>query len=173
MDFQPYAPRPVSLLEVWDTGLPSGGRGPRQPEGAVDVSANLRLKVYGISYLRPRPREELIRAAKEAVSVFLRVGSTRHATYGLGFLGIHDGRTENQVFLDRWCNENELLHTTGASPVENPMDLKRTGWDHNSVCVWDLAVQCFERQAWVKHMLTGAAGPDPAAYLAAHLSGEV
>jgi len=38
----------------------------------------------------------------------------------LGFLGIHDGRGANQVFLDLWVNENELLHVVWVSTKDDP-----------------------------------------------------
>jgi len=62
-------------------------------------------------------------------------------------------------------NENELLHTVWVSPVDNPMALHEPAADHNSVCVWNLAVQCFEREAWMQTVLANPAGPDLKAYL--------
>lgn len=83
----------------------------------------------------------------------------------MGFLGIHDGRGENQVFLDLWINENELLHTYVVSTLEQPAALYEAPPDHNSVCIWDLAVQAFERDAWLPHVLASPTGPDVERYL--------
>ncbi len=35
----------------------------------------------------------------------------------------------------------------------------------SSVCVWDLRLQFFEREAWIKHVLRKANAPDFQAYL--------
>ncbi len=146
MKFTRYEPRPVRFLELWKIG-------------------DWRLKVYGISYARPTPRSELITAAKDTAARRLREYPTAHEHYGVGFLGIHDGRGENQVFLDYWINENELIHWYLISPPDDPTGLTAPEPDHNSVCVWDLMVQCYERQAWVDCVLANPYGPDIAAYL--------
>lgn len=149
-----YAPRPIRPLEVARIG-------------------GLRLKVYGIAYGRPTPRRELIDAGKAWAVQRLAERPTRQTHYGVGFLGIHDGRGENQVFLDLWINENELLHAYVVSPPEDPAALREAPEDHNSVCVWDLAVQCHERQAWIRHVLANPSGPDFEAYLADALSADL
>ena len=38
----------------------------------------------------------------------------------VGFLGVHDGRTSNFVFLDFWADENELHHHVFVSPIALP-----------------------------------------------------
>jgi hypothetical protein len=155
----PYAPRPIRPLGLW--AFPA-----------------IRLKVYGIAHGRPLPRSELVDAARHTVERHLRDNPTRHRSHGAGFVGIHDGRGENQVFLDVWINDNELLHHCYTSPPASPADLRPPAAgsphvDHTSVCVWDLAVQCFERQAWLTHVLTRPGGPDLEGYLAARLSADV
>lgn len=150
MKISHHEPRPVRFLELW----------------TID---GWRLKVYGISYDRPAPRAELIQAAKPMASAFLREKPTKLTHYGVGFLGIHDGRGENQVFLDFWVNENELVHRYWVSKPDEPEDLHDAPEDHNSVCVWDLSVQCFERQAWIDCVIANPHGPDIELYLARRL----
>ena len=151
---EPYQPRPLRFLELWQ----------------ADV---WRLKVIGIAHDRETPCAELVDAAKRVAADYLRANPTRHAHYGVGFLGVHDGRGENQVFLDRWINENELMHTYWVSPTDDPARLVVPRTDHNSVCVWDLAVQCFERQAWLECVLANPRGPDVETYLARHIDARV
>jgi hypothetical protein len=129
-------------------------------------AAGLRLKLYTIVHGHGPADARLIEAALAAAEHHLRDHPTRHTHYGVGFLGIHDGRGENQVFLDLWINDNELLHTIWTSPKDDPARLTTPGPDHNSVCIWDLAVQAFEREAWVRHALRRPGGPDLDAYLA-------
>jgi hypothetical protein len=145
-----YEPRPVRFLELWTTD-------------------SWRLKLYGISHDRPAPRPELIAAAKTQAAKHLREHPTQLTHYGVGFLGIHDGRGENQIFLDFWVNENELVHWYWISAPETPAELHLPPEDHNSVCVWDIMVQCFERQAWMDCVLANSRGPDFDAYLQCRL----
>ncbi len=139
------------------------------PMGIWTISG-FQMKIYGIAYQRQEPRTELVEAARRVAELYL-AKPTRNRTHGVGFIGIHDGRGENQIFVDRWINENELLHKVWASPVDHPEDVFETPEDFNSVCIWDLKVQCFERESWLRHVLDNPAGPNPKAYLDDCLSG--
>jgi hypothetical protein len=150
-DIGPYRPRPIRFLELWTCG-------------------DWRLKVYGICAHAEFPRQELVEAGKRIAERLLRDRPTRQRHYGAGFLGVHDGQGENQVFLDRWVNRNELLHEYWVSPPNRPAELRAADTDHNSVCVWDLAVQCFERRAWIECAMRE---PGLEAYLARRLNEDV
>ncbi|MBO8164973.1 MAG: isochorismatase [Brevibacillus sp.] len=123
-----------------------------------------KIKVYGISYDSEKPRDSLVEAAKKAA-----VGKLPQITediYGIGFLGVHDGRGANLVFLDWWGYENELFHHTFLSSKEHPENLEENTPDGPAACVWDLIVIGFERQAWVDYVLSNGNGPDIEGYLA-------
>ncbi len=150
----PYEPRPIRFLELLRVG-------------------DWRIKTYGIAHRRSYPASELIAAARAKAIQRLRRRPTRHKAHGAGFLGIHDGRGLNQVFLDLWINENELLHKVYISPKQAPAELRPAPSDYNSVCVWDLYLQAFERRAWVERVLANPDGPDLESYLAARLEAEV
>lgn len=143
----PYRPRPIRSLELWE-------------------ATGWRLKVIGIAARAERPSQALVEAAKRAAAGLLRERPTRHVHYGVGFLGVHEGEGENQVFLDRWINRNELMHDYWVSPTDRPGDLRTCDADHNSVCIWDLSVQWLEREAWIACVMNNPAGPDLEAYLA-------
>ncbi len=96
MIHEPYAPRAVRCLDVWATD-------------------GWRLKVYGIAYRGGTRRPELIEAAKLQAASSLRRPATSGGRYGVGFLGIHDGRDANLVFVDWWADENELHHKVCSS----------------------------------------------------------
>lgn len=147
----PYEKRPVRPLGVWETD-------------------GWRLKAYLIARPGQAPHAGLISAARERAREVVAL-PRRHETYGVGFVGIHQGRGYNQVFIDRWANHNELLHDVFVSDAGTPGDLRPAPPHHNSVCVWDLALQAFEREAWVSR----AMGPDGDldAYLDVVLDGEV
>ena len=149
-----YTPRPISAL-------------------GVEEIAGWRLKVYGIAYGRDGPRPELVDASLAAASERLPQPPITEARYGIGFLGVHDGRGENFVFVDWWAHENELHHQILFSPSDEPGQL-RAGTDGDPIaCAWDLSVVGHERDAWVRHVLANPHGPDLDAYLADQLSGSV
>ena len=130
---EPYEPRPIRYLEEWP-------------------HANWRLKVYGISYGRERPRAELIETAKRLARECLPPAQER-GNYGVGYVGVHDGRGANFIFVDWWADENELHHRVFAAPSHELKDLPEITATGLSVCVWDLRVQCFEREAWMETVL--------------------
>jgi hypothetical protein len=147
-----YAPRPIRPLGLHEFG-------------------DWRIKVYSIASDDEVAEDRLVATALAQAARSLEV-PTANKHYGVGFLGIHDGCGENQVFLDRWVNENELLHQYWISTKGAPESLYVPNQDHNSVCVWDLFVQSYEREAWLKHVLR-AANPNIEAYLADQFLGNV
>jgi hypothetical protein len=151
---EPYEPRPVRFLEEW------------RHEG-------WRLKVYGIAYRRGLPRAELIGAAKRAARERLPRPAGGGGRHGVGFLGVHDGRGANFVFIDWWADENELHHHVYVSPADEPDNLEYVTPSGLSACVWDLRVQSFERDAWVEAVLKNPGGPDVESYMARRLSEDV
>ncbi len=147
---QPFRPRPVSFLELWEHGA-------------------WRLKVYGLSTVHQQPPPELVRAAKDAAASLLPAKSEASDTYGVGFIVVHEGRNTNHVSIDWWVQENELEHHVYRSSIAEPAALQP---EDSSVagCVWDLQVIWFERNAWVEKVLGNALGADLDAYLRRHLS---
>src|SRR6266478_4163868 len=143
---RPYEPRPIRFLELW----------------AVE---GWRLKVYGIASGRPLPRPELVAAAQCIATEKLRSLPAGLPHYHIGFLGIHDGRTANFVFLDFWADENQLHHHVFVSPTAHPTQFTYVTPTGLSACVWDLRLQAFERDTWVTHVLQRNAAPDFDGYL--------
>jgi hypothetical protein len=148
-----YEPRPIRFLELWE------------PDG-------WRLKVYGIAHGKPAPRRELVDAAKEVARHTLTKVAKATNHYSVGFLGIHDGRTSNFVFVDWWADENELHHHVYISPTDDPTRLKDTSGNGPAACVWDLRVLAFERDAWLDCILRNSR-PDVEAYLQRRLNEDV
>ncbi len=146
----PHSLRPVRFLGLWE------------PDG-------WRLKVYSIAQGRPLARPEAVAAAKEAARKSLPAPGA--GNYGVGFLGVHDGRGAVFAFLDWWADENELHHHVWTAPGDAPTALTPAPGNNPSVCVWDLAVQWHEREAWVKRVLAG--GGDVEGYLAERLDADL
>jgi hypothetical protein len=146
-----YDVRPIRFLELWR-------------------ELGWTLKVYGIAYRSERPREELVEAAKEMARRRLANSTNSDNHYGVGFLGVHDGRGANVVCLDYWADENELHHHLYVSPSEEPASLEYVTPTGLIACTWDLRVLSFERNAWVEAVLANPSGPDIDEYLARTLN---
>ncbi len=122
-----------------------------------------RMKLYGIAWRGESPPAELLEAAKRIAAEELPNAPSNN--YKLGFVGAHGGRNACFVFVDYWGNENELFHHVFLSRSNDPEALAPAKSSDSSVCVWDLRLQFFERQAWIKHVLRKANAPDFQAYL--------
>ena len=126
-----------------------------------------RLKVYTISYTGALVRPDLLSAAKKAALDVLVNAPYGH--YGVGFIGVHAGRTGNFVYVDWWADENELHHRVFVSSHDRPMELQDGTTTGVTGSAWDIALQQFERTAWVETVLSRET-PDLDAYLARRLS---
>lgn len=150
----PYQPRPVRFLELWQ-------------------EKDWAMKLYGIAHQADRPRPVLFPAAKEVARRHIFSPEPGVERYGVGFVGIHDGRGAVFVFVDYWADENELRHHVYVAPKDDPLALVYRTPTGLAACVWDLAVICFERQAWIDTVLANPAGPDLHAYLARRLAADI
>jgi hypothetical protein len=129
------------------------------------------MKLYGIAWRQELPRPELLEAAKR-----IAIDELRHAmpkNYRVGFVAAHDGKDACVVFVDYWGNENELFHRVFLSRSKDPNTLTSTKSSDSSVCVWDLRLQSFEREAWIKHVLQKPRSPDFRGYLDERLNEEI
>jgi hypothetical protein len=151
---EPYRARAIRFLEEWSC------------EG-------WRLKVYGIAYTGERPRAELIEAAKRIARERLPQPAVGDDRYGVGFVGVHDGRGANFVFVDWWADENELHHHVYTSASDELEKFDYTTPTGLSACVWDLRVQSFERDAWLEEVLRRPDGASVERYLARRLNEDV
>ena len=127
-----------------------------------------RMKLYGIAWQGELPRRELLEAAKCIAAETLAKETVNN--YKVGFIGAHDGRNASFVFVDFWGNENELFHRVFLSRSNDPSALAPAKSSDSSVCVWDLRLQSFEREAWIKHVLRKPSAPDFDGYLGERLS---
>jgi hypothetical protein len=151
---EPYRPRPVRFLEEWR-------------------DAGWRLKVYGIAYSGERPRAALVETAKRLARERLPQPAISESRYGVGFLGVHDGRGANFIFIDWWADENELHHHVYCSATDELESLTYVTPTGLSACVWDLRVQSFERDAWLAEVLRNLGGANVEGYMARRLNEDV
>ena len=149
-----YRPRAIRFLKEWR-------------------DAGWRLKVYGIACYAERPRPQLVETAKRLARERLPQPAANDSRYGVGFIGVHDGRTANFIFIDWWADENELHHhvySSASNELETLSYITPTGL---SACVWDLRVQSFERDAWLEEVLLKPDDESVERYLARRLNEDV
>jgi hypothetical protein len=150
---EPYKPRAFRFIELCQFG-------------------KWRMKLYGIACQGELPRTELLVAAKKIAAIELTKFEPND--FYLGFIGAHDGRNAAFVFVDFWGNENELFHRVFLSRDDDEVaNLSPAGNSDPSVCVWDLALQSFERAAWIKHVLLKADAPNFAGYLSERMNSDL
>ena len=150
---EPYIARPVAALGVWRHG-------------------DWRLKKYTIAYRRESARPELIEAAEAVAADILPTPAITPMRYGVGILGIHDGRGAGLVFVDWWEQENDLHHHVFLSSDIDRGTLRPAAPTELAACVWDLSVMAYEREAWMRHVFAADA-PNLDAYLADQLEGMI
>ena len=92
---------------------------------------------------------------------------------GVAFLTVHLGTAGVWLLLDRWEDAVILRHHHFRAPVDDPTRFVDVSDQHYGPCVWELAVQAHERQAWITHVLANPDGPNLERYLADGLSGLV
>lgn len=130
------------------------------------------MKVYSIAHGRSSARAPLIAAARATALDRLRLSGGQTENFGVGFVGIHDGKTANFVFVDWWADENELHHHVYVSPSDEPAKLDYKTPSGLIACVWDLALMAYEREAWVETVLK-AERPNLNAYLDRRMHAEI
>ncbi len=113
-----YRKRPIRFLELWEHD-------------------DWRLKVYGITYQGQAPRAHLVEKAKALASERLPALADTQGCYGVGFLGVHDGRRAEFLFLDWWADENELHHHVYVASHQQPDHFEYVTPLGLIACVWD------------------------------------
>jgi hypothetical protein len=151
---EPYKARSVRFLELWR-------------------HLGWRIKLYGIAYEKRAPEPNLISAAKRVAALRLPQPAAGQGRYGVGFVGVHEGRGANFVFVDWWADENELHHHVYISRSGDAEGLEHATHSGLIACVWDLRVIGFERDCWVDMILANPKGPDLEGYLARRLSEDI
>lgn len=144
--FRPYAPRAVQFCVV------------AEPRG-------YRLKQYVIVHAGPFRGDDFIDGLRLAFAELPTPAVTADRP-GAGFVIAHQGNGADYVVLGWWDRENELPLRVFVRP-QTPDGRWRPARGGESVCVWDLEVIWFERQAYVQTVLGGG---DVEAYLANQLN---
>lgn len=139
---RPYEDRPISF------------------EGIVD-HARWRLKRYRIALDAAGLEGSGFDPGTTLALAALPSATAKAGRPGVGVLIEHRGRGADYVVLGWWDNENELPLRVFVRREEEVSWRPARG--DESVCVWDLEVLWFERNAWVQTVLAPDAGGDPQA----------
>ncbi len=123
------------------------------------VEAGFRVKAYGITTVTgsgPLLPPSVVEAARAHVAERLSAAHAEGGHYGVGYAMVHAGLEANWLLLDWWAYGDIGCHVLSSSsaaaptrfePVQRPL----------MACVWELVVTAHERDAWVRHMMSGAA----------------
>lgn len=146
MTFTPYIARPIRFT------------------GITDIHG-YRLKRYVILYGGGPFREADFEIGMKLAFASLPQPAIHTQRPGVGFAIAHQGNGADYAVLAWWSNENELPLQVFVRP-QTPGGEWRPAIAGESVCVWDLEVIAFERNAYVKTLLNGG---DAEQYLEMHL----
>jgi hypothetical protein len=148
-----YHAREVRFLDVWKP-------------------SDWMVKVYGVAYGREAPRSETVEGAKRVALDTLPTPAVTNDRYGVGVLIVHEGEDSRWALVDWWGYEFILHQCAFVAPHEGDADFEPVP-DHITVCVWELPVLMFERDAWVETVLRDPHKPDLQGYMARSFSATV
>lgn len=135
--FRAYAPRPIRAL------------GPERRRG-------FDLKHYWID-LQAAPTPDAADWADALALAEAALPATPDAACPrVGFVILHRGRGADYLVLGWWARENELPLRVFVRFPDTIDAAWRAARGEESVCVWDLDVIAFEREAYVATLLSGA-----------------
>lgn len=130
-----------------------------------------RLKSYSITYDGSDLDGPAFDAGLDLAVRALPAPARTEGRPGVGFIIAHEGRGVDYIVLGWWDRENELPLRVFVRYPEG-----RARWraaeGSESVCVWDLQVIGFERDAYVSTVLSADRPGDVAGYLERFLSHE-
>ena len=125
--------------------------------------AGWQLKIYGISASGAELAQDLVRRVVSQTEEVLP-GAPNDGV-ACGFVQLHQGTEAIWLLIDLWRHDI-LEHRHFRAELDD----EPVFWCHRSdsgvACVWELAVICHERSAWVRHVLSRPAAPDLEAYMA-------
>ncbi len=116
---------------------------------------------------------DVVEAAWDTSGSVLRALPETDIDTNLGFLTVHVGLAGVWLLIDRWEDCDILRHHHFHATLADPTRFTDVSQEHYGPCVWELAVQAFERQAWLDHVLANPAGPDIEGYLSIGLNGSI
>ena len=136
------------------------GRFTARPTRYVRISTlnGWRLKRYEITLDATPVSDDVNTAIDELLTEALP------AHDGVGFIVVHQGAEQMWLLADLWQGDIIHQHTFFAN-LDTPTEFQPVAAGGPTACVCELAVHSHERDAYVRHVLDPADGPDINAYL--------
>ena len=130
------------------------------------------IKIYSISYSKEKVSTELVEYAKKKIPEWaknkIHSGCNVHK---YSTLILHEGNGITFAVFNSWVDENVLQQFVYKVTDDKYFEL----YSDKGIfcCVWELEIIMFERNAWVKYILSHPENPQIKEYLSAQLNGEV
>lgn len=84
---------------------------------------------------------------------------------GVAHLTLHLGLTGVRLLLTWWSEGDKLSDRLSHAAFDDPTRFAAETSRRYGLCLWEMAVQAHERDAWLRHVLANPAGPDIEGYL--------
>lgn len=124
------------------------------------------LKVYAISAtgrdLSPVVTDTALAYARTRLPDAPSAAAPGSPSYG--FLILHEGTEAVWALFDLWFDDI-LQQLVFKADLDQPERFEKAPFAGTAVCVWELEVVRFERDAWVRHVLAAPDAPDFEQYL--------
>ena len=124
-----------------------------------------RMKIYGITAKTTGLPAALVMEGKNTVLPHLPQPAVTDQRYGVGFLIIHQGITENWFLLNWWGDENIIHQKIFFSSSHEPTKIKPVTDKSIMACVYELDIYHFEKNAWIDNVLSNVKDQDFEGYL--------
>lgn len=150
---EPFAPRPIHFREIYEHN-------------------GWRFKVYDITCGdKPLAWEQYQHAIARASKDLPEQPQTKQRP-GVGFIICHQGHSWHYLVVCWWDSENELVTRIFVQKSDEKDSWRKAG-ENQSICVWDIEILWFERNAYIETVLSNPDAPDLGAYLDRHISIDV
>ena len=150
-----YKPRAIRFLEIYEHN-------------------NWHIKVYTISVKQKFQNTVVIENVMKKLGDWLpEPTNCTFTNYKIAILIIHEGREGIFTLLNWWIDDNMIQNQVWFSAHNKPFEFQEFSNKGMIVCVWELAVIWFERNAWVKNVLKKPKSPDIEKYLSQHLNKDI
>ncbi|WP_257166369.1 hypothetical protein [Bradyrhizobium sp. SRS-191] len=138
------------------------------------TSGRWSVKIHVITIVRDVPGlVDIVEAGWSKSASVLRDLPETDVDTNIGFITLHVGLAGVWLLIDRWEDGDILRHHHFKASLDDPTRFLDVSSDHYGPCVWELAVQAHERQAWIADVLANKSGPNIVSYLQKGLNAEL
>ncbi|MFB5663703.1 hypothetical protein [Alteribacillus sp. HJP-4] len=147
-----YKKRPIRCLEIWEYD-------------------KWKMKLYSISCNKEKISKIVVDTTKRITEQDIL--ESKNNSYKLGFSIAHQAREAVFILVNWWIKDNMLRSHIYRSPLHSPEKIINVTSTGESMCIWEIYVLNFERNAWVKHVLQNQSKESISNYLHCQLNDEI